>query len=215
MTLWLALGLAALNWIAAGWRIKRLEYVTKPAVMLALLAHVWLAGGGPALVSSARFWIALALVFSLAGDVLLMLPRRQFLGGLVAFLLAHLAYIVGLNRGLPPLAPATVLVPILVGLLSWQLHRRIAPGVPAGLRAPVAAYVGVISLMLISALWTLVRPDWPAASAALAAAGAALFYLSDLAIAWDRFVAPLPHRDLVVMVSYHLGQIGLVSGLCC
>ena len=43
----------------------------------------------------ARAWFVAALVFSLAGDVLLMLPREQFVAGLSAFLVAHLCYIVG------------------------------------------------------------------------------------------------------------------------
>lgn len=34
----------------------------------------------------------LALLFSLLGDIFLMLPRERFLAGLGAFLLAHLAY---------------------------------------------------------------------------------------------------------------------------
>ena len=46
---------------------------------------------------AARPWFVAALALSLVGDVLLMLPRERFVGGLVAFLLAHLAYIVGLG----------------------------------------------------------------------------------------------------------------------
>ena len=44
-----------------------------------------------------RAWFVAALVLSLAGDVFLMLPKDLFVFGLGAFLLGHLAYIVGLH----------------------------------------------------------------------------------------------------------------------
>jgi uncharacterized membrane protein YhhN len=38
--------------------------------------------------------IVIGLVFSLGGDIFLMLPSDRFIGGLVSFLIAHLFYIV-------------------------------------------------------------------------------------------------------------------------
>ena len=49
--------------------------------------------------------------------------------------------------------------------------------------------------------------------AELRGVGAALFVASDAMIAWDRFVAPFPAADLGIMVTYHLGQAGLVLSL--
>ena len=46
-----------------------------------------------------RRWVLVGLVLSLAGDVALLWPKEGFLPGLVAFLLAHLAYIVAFTRG--------------------------------------------------------------------------------------------------------------------
>jgi uncharacterized membrane protein YhhN len=43
--------------------------------------------------------------------------------------------------------------------------------------------------------------------------GASLFYASDALIAWNRFVRETPHARLTVMVTYHLGQVGLVLSL--
>ncbi|NIW49240.1 MAG: lysoplasmalogenase, partial [Gammaproteobacteria bacterium] len=56
-----------------------------------LIAWVIINGGtqGPII----YFLIGLAL--SLAGDIFLMLPDEKFIAGLVSFLLAHLAYILG------------------------------------------------------------------------------------------------------------------------
>ena len=47
----------------------------------------------------------------------------------------------------------------------------------------------------------------------LALAGAVLFYASDGLIAWNRFVRPLPSAQVPVIVTYHLGQAGLVLSL--
>jgi uncharacterized membrane protein YhhN len=68
---------------------------------------------------------AFGLVFSLAGDVFLMLPKERFVGGLVSFLLAHIAYIIGFNDSIPPLNLVTLVVVILVGLVALRLYRRI------------------------------------------------------------------------------------------
>ena len=75
----------------------------------------------------------------------------------------------------------------------------------AGLLAvPVAAYITVISLMVASAVGTGI---W------IAVLGAALFYVSDGVIGLTRFVRDFPQSRLVVMTTYHLGQIGLVLAL--
>ncbi len=77
----LALVLAVLDWIAVAGGWKKLEYFTKPATMVALLAFMVQNGG----LSGGMLWFTLGLAFSLAGDVFLMLPRDRFIAGLVAF----------------------------------------------------------------------------------------------------------------------------------
>jgi uncharacterized membrane protein YhhN len=205
---WLALLLAALNWLAVGKGWRWLEVLAKPGTMLALLA--WL---GPLTVgNSALFWFDLGLIFSLVGDVLLMLPRERFLGGLVAFLLAHVAYIVGFNLTAPPLNLNAILFAGVIGLAAWDVYRRIRAGVSARLRWPVLVYVGVISLMVLSAWLSLLRPEWGSGPAMLVSVGASLFMISDSLLAWDRFLAPVRYGRVLVMVTYHLGQVGIVVG---
>lgn len=211
----LALALAALDWLAVekGW--KRLEYVAKPGVMLALLAALLQAGGTAALAGPAG-WFAAGILLSLAGDVFLMLPRERFVAGLAAFLLAHLAYLAGFNPTLPPLNLASGILALLVALVGVQLYRRIAAGLDAsghpGLKTPVLVYSIAISLMLLAALLTLVRQEWEAGPALLAGGGALLFFISDLTLAWNKFVAPLPAGRLRVHITYHLGQALIVLG---
>jgi uncharacterized membrane protein YhhN len=212
----LSLAAAALDWLAVAKAWKRLEYLAKPAVMLLLLA--WLLTGG---LPGALAWFALGAAFSLAGDVFLMLPKERFTAGLAAFLLAHLAYIVGLNQAPLPLNPAALLLIPVVALPAGQVYRRVAAGLERlgkpRLRLPVLVYTIVISLMLLSALLTLARPvevpgAWQAGPSLLVSGGALLFYLSDALLAWNRFVGKLPSGRLGVHLTYHLGQIGLLLG---
>ena len=69
---------------------------------------------------------------------------------------------------------------------------------------PVTAYSVVIAVMLASAI---------ASGNVVAAVGAGLFVASDSMIAWDRFVRPFPGAGVAIMVTYHLGQAGLVLSL--
>ncbi|MSP13451.1 MAG: lysoplasmalogenase [Chloroflexi bacterium] len=205
-------GMAALDWIAVAKQIKQLEYLAKPATIILLLLWMWLVGGNKGPLS----WFALALVCSLAGDIFLMLPTEKFIYGLVTFLLAHLAYLAGLNPSPPPLTVISLMLVMLVTLVATWLYRRIAAGLQRSglikLRLPVLVYSCVISLMLLSALVTLIRPEWDRNAAFLICLGALLFFASDSLLAWNRFVAPLPHGKLLVIITYHLGQITLVAG---
>ncbi len=210
--IWLALIIAVVDWAAVQLRNKPVEYIAKPGVMIVLLVWLWQVSSlqGP------LFWFGLGLFFSMAGDISLMLPREQFILGLVAFLLAHLAYLVGFNQSLPPINLVSLLLMLLVGITAQQLYRRLAGGLRASghsqLKIPVLAYSIVISLMLVSALFTLVRPTWAEGPALLASSGALLFFLSDSFLGWNKFVAPLPYGKLRVIVTYHLGQILIVLG---
>jgi len=47
----------------------------------------------------------------------------------------------------------------------------------------------------------------------IAAAGAVLFMASDTVLAWNRFVRVLSWSHPVIMVTYHLGQLGLAYAL--
>jgi uncharacterized membrane protein YhhN len=211
---YVAFGLAGLDWLAVWKKWKWLEYLAKPGVMLVLLAWLVSAGGYRGQLA----WFALGLIFSMAGDIFLMLPKEQFIPGLVAFLLAHLAYIAGLNATLPQANLATFLLALLVGATGAKIFPALAKGLQAQglekLKGPVLAYAIIIGLMLLSALLTLARSDseWRPLPSLLVSAGALLFYLSDTLLGWNKFVAPLPQARLKVMVAYHLGQIGLIAG---
>jgi len=212
--LFIALVLAILDWVAVVIQWKPLEFIAKPGTMVALLAWLWVVSG----FRDGLVWFAVGLVFSLAGDVFLMLPREQFIAGLVSFLMAQIAYIIGFNTAPPPINLASLILAGLVLLTGLQIYRRVGTSLESSgqssLKAPVLVYSIVISLMLLSALLTLVRPEteWPAGTALLVSGGALLFFVSDTTLAWNKFVASLKRGKLVVIVTYHLGQGLIVLG---
>jgi uncharacterized membrane protein YhhN len=203
------------NWIAVSrddrsptnrpgvWR--RVEYVCKPGALVALIVAA--AALDPAAGADARQrWFVAALAFSLAGDVLLMLPSDRFAAGLSAFFVAHVCYVAGFWSHGPTAGALLVSVTVTVVVIGL-LGRKILGAVRVQDRAlvgPVAAYMAAIGAMLATAL---------AVGNPVAAAGAVLFVASDSMIAWDRFVARIPNASLLIMVTYHLGQAGLVLSL--
>ena len=205
---WVLLVIAAAfalgDWIAVADHNKRLEYICKPATMVVLMG---LASSLHVDDPTVKNWFLLALGLSLVGDVFLMLPQDRFVLGLVAFLLAHIAYIFGLwTEGVSILDFVVGLA--IAGLAVVVIGGRIITAINAGddreFATPVRAYVGVISLMLASAIGT---------ANGLAIAGAGLFYTSDALIAWERFVRPRAWQPLAIIVTYHVAQASLTLSL--
>jgi uncharacterized membrane protein YhhN len=186
--------LAVSDWVAVARGWKGLEYFAKPATLAALLVY---AANGHA----ASAWLLAALGLSLLGDVFLMLPADLFLAGLTAFLLAHVAYIIDFKVSVTARAVCLAITLTASSPLAIRIMRAIDD---AGLRSAVALYMGVIALMVASAF---------ASGSAFAAAGATLFFISDALIAWDRFVSPRAWTRTAIIITYHLGQLGLVIAL--
>jgi uncharacterized membrane protein YhhN len=195
---------ALLDWVAVAGDRRSLEVVAKPFAMVPLI-------GAALAVHPAdepmRGWFVAALAFSLVGDVLLLDHRAaSFRGGLAAFLVAHLCYVVGFVLGGVEWWVVAVALALVLGLLAPVLPRLLG-GVrrqDPGALGPVMAYVGVITIMFATACGSTVL---------LAAVGAASFLFSDLVIGWTRFVRSVPAARLMIMVTYHLGQLLLVLSL--
>jgi uncharacterized membrane protein YhhN len=195
--------LAGGDWYSR-WHIDaRLEYVCKPGTMVALIAAAAFLDPRD---EAVRSWFVAALVLSLVGDVLLMLPKEQFVGGLAAFLLAHVCYVAGfVARGLR--GPAVAVAIVGTAVVLAPVVRRVLAGVRTNepeLRPPVIAYLVVIGTMLAVAV---------ASGNPLAAGAAGLFVASDSMIAWSKFVAPFDAAPVAIMVTYHLAQAGFVLSL--
>lgn len=202
--------LAALLAIAAGLGVlpAPVLFVAKPLTTVLLIVH---AAGRGADEPAVRRRILAGLALSLVGDVALLWPQQGFLPGLIAFLLAHLAYIAAFHARVrfaarwPPFAGYALLAGGILAVL-W-------PGVPAALRVPVLLYVACLASMAAQAavVWLAVRGTAGERLARTGAIGGALFMLSDALLAIDRFAGPLSLAPLWVLGSYWAAQ-GCIAG---
>ena len=191
---------------ATGW--AALHLVFKPMTMgIALALVVAHQRSRPDAPGSA--WLLAALVASLAGDVALML-EGLFIPGLVAFLLAHIAYTQRFRQDTPWLPRRRVWAGVsAIGALAYAVLWF--GGLPPGLRVPVAVYVLAITLMASQALGRAIV--WRDGPSRMVAAGAVCFMVSDTLLAVNRFVTPLPASALWVLGSYGAAQCLMVMGL--
>ena len=179
--------------------VPRLAWVFKPLATLLLLAVV----GWPH-TSFARLTIA-GILLSLIGDIALLSESdTPFQVGLVAFLAAHVVYIVA-NLKVAVWWSGLWGVAAVVLLASVILLRLVRPP-HIVLRIATIVYGVAISAMVISAWATIGGPlRW----APLAAVGSVLFYVSDASLAINRFYRPIPHVAYLAIGVYWLGQIGI------
>jgi uncharacterized membrane protein YhhN len=186
-------------------RRKALLVVAKPLATLSLIAVVL---QGPPTVTV--MMVALGLGFSVIGDTALLgQGRTAFLVGLFAFLVAHLLYAAGFLWGEAAGPWWTPMVGIVIfGAASGWLVRRMWGGLVPSLRVPLVIYTACCTAMAATALATLAGP-WPALASGAAAAGAALFFVSDANLAWLDFVEPYPHGQTVTLTLYWTGQLGI------
>jgi len=196
--------MAILNWVAVGRSSKSLEYLSKPAATVAFLLTAVLLDVPH---DAPWGWRVAALVFCLAGDVFLMLPRNAFIPGLSSFAVAQVLFTVsfatGDTRASRTLVGLVVVIPIAF-LLSRRIAKHMRTAGNAELIAPVTVYILVISAMAVGAV---------AVGSMLAIAGAAIFMVSDSLIAETRFVKPREWHSVMIMVTYHLALAGLVLSL--
>ncbi|MGE5358816.1 MAG: lysoplasmalogenase [Bacteroidales bacterium] len=152
-----------------------------------------------------RVYLVLGLLASLAGDVILALsPQAGFVAGIAAFLIAHVLYI---TTFAPDVRYSKRSVGLAACVIAWcaGVGSIVVPSL-GGMLAPVVLYMIVIAAMGVTAAF--------ATGARLALfIGAFAFVVSDSVIAFDRFVAHVPHAAAVVMITYYFGQYWIVSGV--
>lgn len=212
---------AALESIALKFKLRYLEFVAKPAVMIVLLLWLWqtvsLSGVSWQSINNMPIWFAIAIVFSLAGDIFLMISLdRLFLGGLVSFLLAHIAYLLGFYFVVPATGAGWFALVLILGF-GFFITRKIILSLKSKgqnhLKWPIIIYSGVITLMLLVAVINLTEESiWNFEAKILIAIGAVFFYTSDIILAWNKFVTPIQNGRIYNIGAYHIGQILLVAG---
>ena len=178
-----------------------LGLLAKPAP--ALLLAAWLR---PETSRASRLIVA-GLLLPALGDLLLEISPDLFIAGLVAFLVAHLAYVGAFlaRTRLPALGYALPVAIFGTASFIWLFPRL------GTMTWPVLTYVLVICTMMWRA-WALVADIRSARRTAwYAALGASSFGLSDTLVAWNRFVAPVLALKLLLMLLYWAGQWGIAA----
>lgn len=187
------------------------RWMTKPGIVAVLLAIFLLLKKN--VKTRYRLPWMLALFFSLVGDVFLMLSSDgAFLGGLVSFLLAHLAYIVLFVR-LPAIVQGSrrnlLIASFLTGgafLLFYALIVRHS----GEMYAAVLCYSVVILVMWMAAFTKSYQVKPPNR---LLVAGAAMFVISDAILGYNLFVSSGLGLNILVMLTYSLAQYCIFTGL--
>ncbi|MFP4209590.1 MAG: lysoplasmalogenase [Wenzhouxiangella sp.] len=193
------IALAAAYWLSLWGPDYPGHWLLKASPML-LAAGTVLRGLAP------RFGIPMAVGFVAAagGDSFLALDRSGFLmQALLCFLVTQVAYIVAFSGQSRPLGqrwkwwlPAV----LYGGALYWVM----LPGLGDFL-LPVLVYVTLLVKMVIAASLVEHRPG-------LLLVGAALFLVADSLIGINRFVAPFPAAEPIIVAIYTTGQLIILAG---
>lgn len=206
--------LCAINWAAAYLDKLKLYYITKPLVLMAMMAYFALNDG----FSSTRLVFFIALGLSLLGDVFLIPQRtRYFVAGMAAFALAHLAYMIGFSQWPVPLH-TYFLAGFFLVLMVWLFHYYIEnyckeSQLPRFQKRLFKVYGVLVAGMALVAWMSLARQGWQRLPAVMAGLGGSLFMISDLMIALDKLEKRIPRQRFWVISSYHIAQFLLISSV--
>ena len=141
-------------------------------------------------------------VFSLFGDIFLMLPSDQFVAGLASFLLGHVCYAVAFNKKRK--SAFNLLTILLISSYGIIFFLMFLPSLGA-LLIPVIVYMTVICFMMITAInMYLGDKNTLNKNGAL---GAFLFVISDTFLGINKFTFPFEESSLVVLPFYFTGQV--------
>jgi uncharacterized membrane protein YhhN len=176
--------------------------VTKPLLLILLMGHIAMENPKPALFFTA--------VFALLGDVFLMLPDSAlyFQLGLGSFLIMQLSYIrlfakQASEEAWVPAHARKPLAGVIIYVFSFLAFLN--PHLISGMKIPVTLYAFALGAMLYFAVR--LRNQ-------LIVWGAFLFVVSDSVLAFGKFYYSFPGISSVVMSTYIVAQLLLISALC-
>lgn len=147
-------------------------------------------------------WILAGLVFSLFGDIFLMLPKDRFIPGLISFLIAHIFYIVAFS--LPHGFQWGLFSLVIFLIYALFFFKALLPFVPGALKIAVIIYGIALMVMGWQAMerWLSLQNI----AALFAFSGAVFFIVSDSLLALNRFKTKFNSAQLMVLSTYFLAQ---------
>lgn len=182
-----------------------IRLISKPLPMLAMLA--WVLARGRHLTYGKL--LAAGLGLSLAGDVILEIGPELFLFGMIAFALAHVAYVAAFlwrRRGLRVVEALPFV--LWVGWMASTLWPKLGP-----MQIPVTVYACVIGVMMWRATALAAAQEKPSPWDMAAMVGAITFGLSDSLIAINKFHTPFTGARPAIILTYWAGQLLLTLSL--
>ena len=196
--LFIGLSLSVLLW-GEYKKSKLLRYVFKPLTIVLILCIP--------ILHSQFFWgvnytslIIIGLFFSMFGDIFLMFSEKDFVPGLIAFLLAHLVYIAAFISVDGILYSWIFFIFLIVGILIFRmLNKKLGK-----LQIPVAIYISAIAIMTWQS-WELYISTG-SYGFGLAALGTLFFLISDFALSVNKFLKPMNYAQIIILPTYFIAQ---------
>ena len=188
----------------------KLRNITKPFILLALLAFYICAAG------QVRLFIVLALLLSWVGDVLL-IPKgvKWFTAGGIAFMLGHLFFIFGYSQDIDfgSVSIAAVIILALFFICTvCCIFFKLKPHLPRLLFYPMFLYLLLNGAMNCFAIFRLMSV--PCTGTLITCIGAILFFISDSSLFFVRFKKDgRLQTHFLVMLTYSLGELLIILGL--
>ena len=190
--------------------LQNAHYLAKPAIVISLI-FLFLKTS-ESLSKPIRILTLLALSFSLLGDVLLLFVDQYehfFTLGLVAFLTAHIMYIlVFLEHRKKENWPFAFVTLLLIYGASLFYFLKDGLGI---MLIPVSVYMLVILSMATTAYLRKNKANMR--SYRLVFLGALFFMASDSILALNKFYQPIPWSNISIMLTYAIAQYLIIIGI--
>ena len=144
-----------------------------------------------------KYLIIAALIFSLAGDIFIMLPHDKFVQGIAAFFIAHMLFILAFVTDIGLSFNWIWLIPLLIYAIIFL--KLILPKT-GKLKIPVLVY----TIVIVSFLWQAIGRNGIAMSdsSKYALFGAILFVASDSILAYTRFFKEYKISSFLIHSTY-------------
>ena len=166
---------------------------------------------------SSKKILLVALILSWIGDIILLFADKgelYFIGGLIAFLLSHIFYILLFNKQLKMYLKKSRTI-YWIGITSIIIYLLVMMVVLmpylGDLLLPVFVYAMTISIMLLFALKGFL--NWQKPANIYIFIGAIIFVASDSVLAFDKFYAAIPYSSFFIMSTYLAAQYLIVIGI--